>query len=108
MTFVRRSFREHSFIPFNRNHMIAKHFYSALVGIIGAGLLFLPATAGAESRSEANSFGIVPKPFSIEARKEKPFVINADTSIVYQNEASKPAAEYLRDLTDNGANPKST
>ena len=72
-------------------------FYIALVGMIGANLCFLPATVRAESRSAANSFGIVPKPFSIEARKEKPFEIKADTSIVYQGEASKPAAEYLRD-----------
>ena len=72
-------------------------FYIALVGMIGANLCFLPATVRAESRSAANSFGIVPKPFSIEARKEKPFEIKADTSIVYQGEASKPEAEYLQD-----------
>ena len=71
-------------------------FYIALVGMIGANLCFLPATVRAESRSAANSFGIVPKPFSIEARKEKPFEIKADTSIVYQGEASKPEAEYLQ------------
>ena len=76
---------------------MTKSFYIALIGMIGANLCFLPATVRAESRSAANSFGIVPKPFSIEARKEKPFEIKADTSIVSQGEASKPAAEYLRE-----------
>ena len=68
-----------------------------LITLVGAGLYCLPTIASAESRSAANSFGIVPKPFSIEVKKENPFAIKADTSIIYQGEASKPSAEYLRD-----------
>jgi hexosaminidase len=68
-----------------------------LITLVGAGLYCLPTIASAESRSAANSFGIVPKPFSIEAKKENPFAIKADTLIIYQGEASKPSAEYLRD-----------
>lgn len=72
-----------------------KRLYIAFVGMIGVGLCFLPTTAGAESRSAANSSGIVPKPFSVEARKEKPLEINVATSIASQGKASKPSADCV-------------
>jgi len=69
----------------------------AAIAAIACGLFFAAPKASANPGEAGVEYGIVPKPFSLEARKENPFVIKADTSIVYQNEASKPAAEYLQD-----------
>ena len=69
----------------------------ALIAGMACGFFYaVPKTFGNPSGAGVE-YGIVPKPFSIETRKEKPFEIKADTSIVYQGEASKPAAEYLQD-----------
>lgn len=56
-----------------------------------------PAWAKPEGSGATGEYGIVPKPVSIEPRKEKPFAMNAATSIVYQGEESKPSAGYLRE-----------
>jgi len=69
----------------------------AAIAAIACGLFYAAPKASANPGEAGVEYGIVPKPFSLEASKEKPFAIKADTSIVYQGESNKPAAEYLRD-----------
>ena len=73
-----------------------RYSFNAIVRIVVAGLCCLVSTAAAELRSSKNSFGIIPMPFSIEAKKENLFEITSDTSIVYLDEKSKACAEYLQ------------
>ena len=74
-----------------------KNISHALIAVIACGLFYAAPTASANSGRAGVEYGIVPKPFSLMAREEKPFAINADTSIVYQDEASKPSADFLRE-----------
>lgn len=60
-------------------------------------ILSLVTTAGANSRGLENNYGIIPLPYSIEARDGKPFQINAKTVIVYQDKEEKDCAEYLQE-----------
>lgn len=70
---------------------------NAAIAAIACGLFYAPPTASANSGEAGVEYGIVPKPLSLQTRKEKPFEIKADTSIVYQDEASKTSADYLRE-----------
>ncbi len=72
-----------------------RYSLNTIVGLVGVGLC-LVFTAAAEPRSSKNSFGIIPMPLSIEAKKEHRFEITGDTSIVYLDEKSEVSAEYLQ------------
>lgn len=79
-----------------KGYSMNRYSFNAIVRIVVAGLCCLVSTAAAELRSSKNSFGIIPMPFSIEAKKENLFEITSDTSIVYLDEKSKACAEYLQ------------
>ena len=68
------------------------HFTRLLVTGISCGLVFFAATI----RADSGNLGIVPKPFSVEAKKYAPFEIGAETGIVPVGEGSKAVADYLR------------
>ena len=72
-----------------------RYSFNTIVGLVGVGLC-LVFNAAAEPRSSKNSFGIIPMPLSIEAKKEHRFEITGDTSIVYLDEKSEVSAEYLQ------------
>ena len=72
-----------------KGYRMNRYTFNAIVRIVGAGLCCLVSTAAAESRGSENSFGIIPMPLSIEAKKENLFEITSDTSIVYLDEKSK-------------------
>jgi hypothetical protein len=59
-------------------------------------ILCLVTTAGADSRGLENNYGIIPMPCSIEAKADKPFQINADTAIVYQDKERKASVAAAR------------
>ena len=52
---------------------------------------------GADSRGLENNYCIIPMPYSIEVRGGKPFQMNAETAIVYQDKEQKACAEYLQE-----------
>ena len=60
-------------------------------------ILCLVTTAGADSRGLENNYGIIPMPYSIEARAGTPFQINAETVIVYRDKERKTSAKYLQE-----------
>jgi hexosaminidase len=66
-------------------------------GALAITILCLVTTAGAESRGLENNYGIIPMPYSIEAKAGKPFQINAETVIVYQGKEQKTSAKYLQE-----------
>ena len=68
------------------------HFTRLLVTGISCGLVFFAATI----RADSGNLGIVPKPFSVEAKKDAPFEIGAETGIVPVGVESKAVADYLR------------
>lgn len=49
------------------------------------------------ARGLHNSYGIIPKPLSIEGKGGQPFEIKADTALVYHGNQSKACAEYLQE-----------
>lgn len=50
-----------------------------------------------DSRELENYYGIIPMPYSIEETGGKPFQMNAETAIVYQDKERKACAEYLQE-----------
>jgi hexosaminidase len=66
-----------------------------LVTGMACGVIFVAATSRAESGTAVQA-GIVPMPFSVEAKKEVPFEIGAETGIVPVGVGSKAVADYLR------------
>lgn len=66
-------------------------------GALAITILCLMTTAGADSRGLKNNYGIIPMPYSIEAKAGKSFQINAETVIVYRDKERKTSAKYLQE-----------